>query len=559
MKKIYIFYFIIILCAFSCLEDVNMPGERQNVDFPILTITEKPDTITSNSVTLSADIESANGYEITARGFIYALDASMKEGRDSISTPFETEGELGLFKFEIKELSPQTKYYYMAFATNKKGTQYSKVLNFITWPEIPILETGEPKDINNGNAVIPGIITSIGEAPIEEYGICYSLTSLTPVYEVDNTDSVPVKGNNFEVHLSKLAGGKTYNVRAYARNSYGIAYGETKFLKTPEIWERVADFGEIDGIPVGKGRIAYTKFTISNYFYVAAGEDANSYFLDDVWEYNPNTDVWSRKANILGFRPRKAPSSFVIGNRGYTGFGISGNESNLSDIYTYQQSKNEWNNIEKAFPGMAREYACSFSLNNSGYIVGGRVTDENRNNTTLSDVWRYEFSGNTWGWHSMSDFPIPIQEGLSFSYQNKAFIGLGVIQLPIGADTVSYYDKIWMYNQGSNLWTIVSTVPADFNYKGKPEDSIKGGVTGVTVVENNAYIIDRNNQIWSFNLDSYEWSKKSEMPIPSSYSDNQCMFSYKNESKNEYEIFVGLNRLSKYFYKYRPSWDNPVK
>ncbi len=540
MKKIYILYIFILFCAFSCLDGVNMSDERQNADLPQLITEEVPDKVTFYSATLSASIESANGYEITARGFIYGSDNTLKGNRDSISVPLETNG-IGDFSLELEGLLPHTEYYYVAFATNGKGTQYSKILKFKTWSETPTLETEDPKNIQDGNALISGLIISIGAAPVEECGICFSTTSENPIYDTDSTIVSSNLNTEFSIPLDKLAGSQSYYIRAYAKNSYGIAYGTTKILQTPNIWEKMADFG-------GKGRMAYTTFVISDYFYVAAGEDENSYFLNDLWVYNPASNTWTSKSLIPPYS-RKAPSSFVIGHKGYIGLGISGSNPNLSDFYFYQPNRNEWLNIEKSFPGQAREYSSSFSLNNCGYIIGGQFTDGLLEYKSLSDAWKYENTNDTWNWKSITPFPVPIHEALTFVYNNKAFVGLGSSSKP---GSYTYYDKIWMYNPDADSWNVVATVPGEFNYK-------NGGITGATVVDDYAYIIDGNNRIWTLNLNNYEWSKKSEMTIPKAYSDNQCMFAYKNESKNEHEIFVGLNHLSTYFYKYRPYWDNPVK
>ena len=542
MKKNYLIYIFIIFCAFSCLEDITMPEERQNTDRPILNVEKNPHAITYTSATLSANIESANGYKISARGFIYGLDSSLEGYTDSISISLGDNYGIGNFEFELKNLTPDTKYYYVAFATNDKGTQYSEIKEFSTWSETPTIETGDPIDIFAGNATIPGIITFIGAASIEECGICYSLTSENPVYGEDNTVAYQNSEYQFEITLNKLAGSQTYYIRSYAKNSYGIAYGQTKILQTPAIWEKAPNFD-------GAGRINYTTFTMSDNFYIAAGESGNSYSFNDMWEFNVAENCWKVKANFPRI-PRKALSSFVIGTRAYIGLGISNEAPNLSDIYTYHQYNNSWG-AEISFPGQARAYACSFSIANdsSGYIIGGRITEGEREYRTLSDAWKYD--GNSSSWKSIADFPVPIHEGISFISGNKAFVGLGACVTP-GADV--YYNSIWKYDQVNDLWERVTTVPDAFNYR-------NGGITGVTVIENDAYIIDGNNHIWALNLNSYIWTKKSEMPLPvefKSLADNQCMFSYKNGSRNEYEIFTGLNHLSQLFYKYRPEWDNPV-
>ena len=541
MKKNYIICILLAFCTFSCIEDVNMPEERKNTDKPVLTAEKNPEAVTYNSATLNANIESANGYKIFARGFIYGLDSSLTGDTDSISTSLGDNYGLGSFELELKNLLPDTKYYYVAFATNEKGTQYSEVMEFSTWPEIPIVETGDFGDIYAGNALISGNITYIGATPIEECGICFSLTSEKPVYEDDNTVAYHDTENIFAVTLNKLAGSRSYYVRAYAKNNRGVAYGETKILQTPAIWENAPEFP-------GAGRISYTVFTVSNNFYVAAGENKDSYPLNDLWEFKPASNSWSSKTYMSGY-PKKAPSSFVIGNKAYVGFGISGLAANLSEILSYQQNVNDWRNVETPFPGKARSYACSFSIDSIGYIVGGRFTEGDRDYQTLSDVWKYEYNGSAWVWKSMAPFPVPIHEGVSFAYGNKAFVGLGTCIKSAGD---LYYNSIWTYDQENDSWEKITTIPTGFNFR-------NGGITGVTVVENNAYLIDGSNQIWVLNLDSYVWNKKSDMPISRSLADNQCMFSYRNESTNEYEVFVGLNHLSTHFYKYRPEWDNPVK
>ena len=536
MKKNYLIYIFVIFCTFSCLEDITMPNERQDTDRPILIVEKSPHTITYTSATLSANIESANGYKISARGFIYGSDNSLEGYTDSISIPLGDNYGIGNFEFELKNLTPGTKYYYMAFATNNKGTQYSEIKEFSTWTETPIIETGNPVNIYAGNATISGVITFIGAAPIEECGICYSLTSENPVYEQDNTVAYLNSEHQFEVTLNKLAGSQTYYIRSYAKNSYGIAYGQTKVLQTPAIWEKAPSF-------IGGGRISYTTFTISDNFYVVAGESGSSYSFNDVLAFNVAENKWENKANFPRL-PRKALSSFVIEGKAYIGLGISDDAPNF--ICTYHHYNNAWG-AEMSFSEHTRAYACSFSINNNGYVVGGRITKSEREFQTLSDVWKYESDGNNW--KPIANFPVPIHEGISFVSGDKAFVGLGACVTP-GVDV--YYNSIWEYDLENDSWKKATTVPDAFNYK-------NGGITGVTVIENNAYIIDGNNYVWVLNLDSYEWTKKSEMHSDfKSLTDNHCMFAYRNNSKNEYEIFTGLNHLSQLFYKYRPEWDNPV-
>lgn len=529
MKKFNIFYIFILFCVFSCLEDINMPGGRINTSLPILKVNEAGE-ITYNSIMVNAVIESANGYEITSRGFIYGLNSNLRNDGNNISVPLEGDG-IGNFSYKINNLKANTKYYYIAYAVNAKGIQYSDVFDFTTWSETPTVRTENALDVMDGNITFSGSIISSGATPIEKCGICWSINSENPVYNVDNTYIHSSVEEHFYTELHKMTGGKIYYFRAFAINSYGISYGETISLPTPLIWEELQPFPD-------EGRILPTTFTIFQNFYVVAGDANNSIPQNSLYEYNLISDTWQKKADYPGVT-RKAPSSFVLGNRAFVGLGIPGSGGGvLSDFNFYMQNHNQWYEIDTKFPSNeARGYALSFSINDIGYIVGGQIFNYPRYET-LKDVWTYELVDGVGVWDKKKDFPVSTMIGIAFSFNNRAFVGLGMSLSPI-----KYYNQIWEYNHIDDSWEVITTVPNDF-------DLAEGGITTVTIVEEKAYIIDGINQVWIFDLNTKEWEKKSIMP--GEISPNQCMFS------KQHDIYVGLKRNSSVFYKYRPFWDNPV-
>ncbi len=86
-----------------------------------------------------------------------------------------------------------------------------------------LISTSDPVAVNAEGAMVGGSITSDGGAPVTERGICFGIEPAPDV-----TDSVIICGSgtgNFDYTLTGLTGGTTYYVRAYAKTSVGVAYG----------------------------------------------------------------------------------------------------------------------------------------------------------------------------------------------------------------------------------------------------------------------------------------------------------------------------------------------
>src|SRR5664280_724301 len=89
--------------------------------------------------------------------------------------------------------------------------------------ELPVLTTVAATSITATTAVSGGNITDDGKAGISLRGVCWG-TAQKPTI----TDSHSSDGTGTGVFTSTLTGlnpGTTYNIRAYATNSEGTAYG----------------------------------------------------------------------------------------------------------------------------------------------------------------------------------------------------------------------------------------------------------------------------------------------------------------------------------------------
>ena len=95
---------------------------------------------------------------------------------------------------------------------------------------VPSVVTGEVTDVSAIAAACGGNVTSEGGSYVTERGICWN-TAPNPTYE----NHVEVLGQGtglFTCNLTGLDYNTTYYVRAFAKNSYGISYGEERSFTT---------------------------------------------------------------------------------------------------------------------------------------------------------------------------------------------------------------------------------------------------------------------------------------------------------------------------------------
>ncbi len=119
------------------------------------------DAINVNTTTagLRANITSDGGSTVTASGFVYSTTNNpLLSGVgvvDSTTTPVVT---IGQYTITPAGLTPATKYYYRAYATNSVGTGYSVLDSFLTQPIVTTL----PYNENFDSSYTPWTSSSLG-------------------------------------------------------------------------------------------------------------------------------------------------------------------------------------------------------------------------------------------------------------------------------------------------------------------------------------------------------------------------------------------------------------
>jgi len=177
------------------------------------------------------------------------------------------------------------------------------------------------------------------------------------------------------------------------------------------IWTQIADYPGAGG----NGVYFATSFNTTNYGYVACGKKATSNYEKDLWQYDPVTDMWDQRANFPG-GDRYNLMSFVINDTAYVGFG-SDQDIFRKDLWAYDEVSNNWDQRTDC-EGVARASGGTFSLNGRGFIVCGV------DGGFKEDLWEYNSVMDRWKIRAY--FPTDGRRyGVSFSINDKGYFGCG--------------------------------------------------------------------------------------------------------------------------------------
>ncbi|MGB3076846.1 MAG: T9SS type A sorting domain-containing protein, partial [Chitinophagales bacterium] len=154
---------------------------------------------------------------------------------------------------------------------------------------------------------------------------------------------------------------------------------------------------------------------------------------NDFWEYDPATDVWTKRATLAAGE-RWLAVGFSIGSKGYIGTGYNEwgyypyyHDQFYSDFYEYDPATNKWTG-KASFGGTARQLAAGFSIGTKGYIgCGDYYYDYDEQNDYYyyyyKDFWEYDPNVNTWTEKAV--YGGPAGKGVGLSIGSKGYICSG--------------------------------------------------------------------------------------------------------------------------------------
>ena len=186
------------------------------------------DTITTTGGRFRGNISDNGGAGVTDAGvYISASDSSP----DSNDIDADSAGDhSGTFEDYYNGLTPNTFYWYRAYATNSRGTSYGATKSFTTY-ELPDVDTDPVTSISGTTATANGNLINNGQPNLTEKGFVYS-TSTNPT--TSNT-KVQVSGTTtgtYNYGLTGLTPSTTYYIKSYAKNTAGTVYGNEESFQT---------------------------------------------------------------------------------------------------------------------------------------------------------------------------------------------------------------------------------------------------------------------------------------------------------------------------------------
>jgi hypothetical protein len=421
------------------------------------------------------------------------------------------------FTGTITGLTPFTKYYVRAFATNTPfGTTYSEAREFTTRNDQPVVESTLIFDISGGSVGVEGDVKSAGMGTITAAGYCWSIYPDPTV--LNNYKTISTSEGPFRDYIVGLRGGVTYYARAFAQNSSGqIAYGQELTFETPPIFTLMALF---PGDPLIANSPA--SFVIGNVAYLVGG-DKGLACANEFWSYNAS-DRWDQ---LLPFpsTARKWQAAAVANDIAYVFGGLDASNNRTNEMHRYLPSQNRWELVPTLNTPHPLHSAAATGVGSQLYFVGGS------RDSILDEVWAFTPSLDTW--EAKTALPEKQYGGMAVAVNNVLYAGLGLTN---AAGTVSH-KRLWSLHSGA--WVEETSLPAS-----------AGHVRGSVVYNGAIYLVDHAGVIWKYDVTQKQWTEKSRLPSSNVGDAQHSMFVLNNM------IYIGLGVSKKSLLKYDPAWDN---
>jgi N-acetylneuraminic acid mutarotase len=243
--------------------------------------------------------------------------------------------------------------------------------------------------------------------------------------------------------------------------------------------------------------MGYTvSFTVGTKLYIGLGEGAfgasMGTWLQEFWQYDAVSGVWTRKANYPGMTAGYG-IGFSVGGYGYV---FNNPDSNgAPGLWQYDTATDSWV-VKASLPLGPEQGMVAFGVNGYGYVGLGTL-DADFNNT----IWQYDPTTNTWS--QKNNFPGRATSfTASFVVGNYAYVGTGEVGLNTDSATTAFYQ----YNPATDTWTQKG------NFPGGARNSATGfsignmGYLGTGLDINGHYLSD----FWQYNAASDSWARKSD-------------------------------------------------
>jgi N-acetylneuraminic acid mutarotase len=225
------------------------------------------------------------------------------------------------------------------------------------------------------------------------------------------------------------------SVDAYTSTSVVEAYDAPT-----DSWTRKADLPqELCGTVAG---------TVNDKIYVIGGSTSvlgEGYVVDNVYEYDPVSNSWTRKSNIP--TPLAYASAAVVNGKIYViGGGSFGGVSAYNSVYEYNPAADTWK--KKSDMPTARFLGSATEVDGKIYVFGGGTT---LTGESFSTVEEYDPSADTWS--VKGPMRIPRAAHASSAVDGNIYLLSG------GERAGSVYADVRQYNPTLDTWAVMTSIP----------------------------------------------------------------------------------------------------
>ncbi|MEQ8907697.1 MAG: kelch repeat-containing protein [Vicingaceae bacterium] len=179
---------------------------------------------------------------------------------------------------------------------------------------------------------------------------------------------------------------------AFSSDSLGYIFGGYASVFLNDLWQydpQTDSWTQKTTLP-STPRSGAASFVIDSIAYILGGKNQNNQALDEVWAYDMSQDSWQQKQN-LPFGPRWRSGACAMNGKGYLAFGLDDTLLYTNGIYEYDPQADSWA-ILATHPQGGRNYPKLYGVGNKLYSVGGNDSSLN----FLNEVWEYDLSSQKW-------------------------------------------------------------------------------------------------------------------------------------------------------------------
>lgn len=191
------------------------------------------DSLFFRSARINVNIENLGEITIKSLGVCYSKSGTPSVKNDS-TTVLHSNVTDKVFSIGLNNLDANTKYFIRAFINTNLGIFYSDEINLTTKQYTPgVLGDIVISSLTNIDADARVNITSLGDAPINSIGICYS-TVIDPVFKTDSSTLLNTNNTDqlFTKSLKNLKENTKYYIRSFINSEAGIVYSKNFYFTT---------------------------------------------------------------------------------------------------------------------------------------------------------------------------------------------------------------------------------------------------------------------------------------------------------------------------------------